>query len=51
MINPFSGILFSDKKELLLFSPSGSSVLGVSQEGILEQVTISFSRGSSQPRG
>ena len=32
------------------YSPSGSSVLGILQERILEWVTISFSRGSSQPR-
>ena len=31
-------------------SPRGSSVLGISQARILEWVTISFSRGSSQPR-
>ena len=31
-------------------SPLGSSVHGVSQARILEQVAISFSRGSSQPR-
>jgi len=31
-------------------SPSGSSVHGISQARILEQVAISFSRGSSQPR-
>ena len=30
-------------------SPPGSSVHGISQARILEQVTISFSRGSSQP--
>ena len=30
-------------------SPPGSSVHGISQAGILEWVTISFSRGSSQP--
>ena len=28
----------------------GSSVLGISQVGILEWVAISYSRGSSQPR-
>ena len=31
-------------------SPPGSSVHGILQEGILEWVAISFSRGSSQPR-
>ena len=31
-------------------SPPGSSVLGISQARILEQVSISFSRGSSRPR-
>ena len=31
-------------------SPSGSSVHGILQEKILEQVAISSSRGSSQPR-
>ena len=31
-------------------SPPGSSVLGISQAGILEWVVISFSWGSSQPR-
>ena len=32
-------------------SPPGSSVHGISQARILEWVAISFSRGSSQPRG
>ena len=32
-------------------SPSGSSVHGILQARILEWVAISFSRGSSQPRG
>ena len=31
-------------------SPPGSSVHGISQAKILEQLTISFSRGPSQPR-
>ena len=31
-------------------SPPGSSVHGISQARILQQVAISFSRGSSQPR-
>ena len=31
--------------------PSGSSVHGISQARILEWVAISFSKGSSQPRG
>ena len=31
-------------------NPLGSSVCGISQARILEQVAISFSRGSSQPR-
>ena len=33
------------------WSPPGPSVLGLSQARILEQVAISFSRGSSWPRG
>ena len=32
------------------FSPPGSSIRGISQTRILEWVTVSFSRGSSQPR-
>ena len=32
-------------------SPPGSSVHGISQARILEWVAISFSKGSSQPRG
>ena len=32
-------------------SPSDSSVHGISQARILEQVAVSFSRGSSRPRG
>ena len=32
-------------------SPPGSSVHGICQAGILEWVVISYSRGSSQPRG
>ena len=32
------------------YSPPGSSVHGISQARILEWVSISFSRGSSQPR-
>ena len=32
-------------------SPPGSSVLGIFQARILEWITISFSKGSSQPRG
>ena len=53
------------RNELLLFSlnhvrlfcdpidcsPPGSSVRGISQARILEWVAISFSRGSSRPRG
>ena len=31
-------------------SPPGSSIHGISQARILDQVTVSFSRGSSQPR-
>ena len=31
-------------------SPPGSSVHGILQAGILEQIAIPFSRGSSQPR-
>ena len=33
------------------YSPPGSSVHGILQAGILEWVAISYSRGSSQPRG
>ena len=33
------------------YSPSGSSVWGIFQARILEQVGIPFSRGSFQPRG
>ena len=33
-----------------LYSLSGSSVHGISQARILDWITISFSRGSSQPR-
>ena len=33
------------------YSPPGSSVHGIFQVSILEWVAISFSRGSSQPRG
>ena len=36
---------------LLSRSPPGSSVHGISQEKILKWIAISFSRGSSQPRG
>ena len=32
-------------------SPPGSSIHGIFQAGVLEWVAISFSRGSSQPRG
>ena len=32
------------------YSPSGSSVHGISQARILEWVATSYSRGSSQPR-
>ena len=32
------------------YSPPGSSVHEISQASILEQVAISYSRGSSQPR-
>ena len=34
-----------------LCNPPGSSVYGIFQARILEQVAISYSRGSSQPRG
>ena len=40
-------LLFCDPMDC---SPQGSSVLGISQAVILEWVSISFSRGSSQPR-
>ena len=33
------------------YSPSGSSVHGIFQAKILKWVVISFSRGSSRPRG
>ena len=36
---------------LMDYSLPGSSVCGVLQARILERVAISFSRGSSQPRG
>ena len=36
--------------DLMNYSPSGSSIRGISQARILEWVAISFSRGSSQPR-
>ena len=39
--------LFCDPMD---YSPPGSSVHGISQEGMLEWVAISFSRGSSWPR-
>ena len=32
-----------------LYSPTGSSVHGIFQAGILEQVAISYSRGSTRP--
>ena len=37
--------------DLMDCSPSGFSVHGVLQAGILEWVAIPFSRGSSLPRG
>ena len=42
--------VMSDSCDPMDCSLSGSSIYGISQTGILEQVTISFSRGSSQPR-
>ena len=39
--------LFCDPTD---YSPPGSSVHGISQAGVLNQVVISFSRESSQPR-
>ena len=41
----------SNSCNALVCSPLGSSVHGISQARILEWVTISFSRGSSQPSG
>ena len=40
----------SDSLPPMDYSPPGSSVHGILQARILEQVVISFSRGSSQPR-
>ena len=40
----------SDSLRPMDCSPPGSSVLGILQARILEQVGISYSRGSSQPR-
>ena len=34
----------------MVCSPPGSSVLGIFQSGILEWISISYSRGPSQPR-
>ena len=39
-----------DSLDPMDYSPPGSSVLGILQSRILEQVTISFFRVSSQPR-
>ena len=41
----------SDSAIPMNYSPAGSSVHGILQAAILEWVTISFSRRSSQPRG
>ena len=46
----FSHSVMSDSCDSMDCSPPGSSVHGISQASILEWVTISFSRGSSQPR-
>ena len=40
----------SDSCDPMDCSPSGSSVHGILQGGILEWVAVPFSRGSSQPR-
>ena len=44
----FSSVQFS--RDPMDCSPPGSSVHGIFQARILEQVVISYSRGSSQPR-
>ena len=46
----FRNYVMSDSLWPMNCSPPGSSVHGVSQARILKCVTISFSRGSSQPR-
>ena len=43
--------VLSDSFDPMDCSPPGSSVHGILQAGILEWVAISFSRGSSRPRG
>ena len=45
----FSHSVLSDSCNPMGCSPPGSSVHGISQARILEQVAISFPRGSSQP--
>ena len=52
-INPCLGILvcvLSVRSDPMDYSPPGSSVHGIFQARTLEQVAISSSRGSSQPR-
>ena len=46
----FSCWVLSDSGNPMNRSPPASSVLGISQAGILEWIAISFSRGSSQSR-
>ena len=45
-----AGVSLVAKPCLILYDPPGSSAHGTLQERILEQVAISFSRGSSRPR-
>ena len=47
MLSHFSHVWLCDPMDCI---PPGSSVQGISQARILEWVTISFFRGSSQPR-
>ena len=46
----YSACMFSVMSDPMDCSPPGSSVHGLLQARILEWVTISYSRGSSQPR-
>ena len=51
---PFSSVQSLSSVQLcdpMDYSPLGSSVYGILQARILEWVAISYSRGSSQPRG
>ena len=51
MLSLFSPSVMSDSCDCMDCSLPGSSVHGILQARILEWVAISFSRGSSQPRG